>query len=233
MAGEWSSGWKRGTRRKRSAKARTSAPSSTSRSLPRGWRRNWRRHAHSMRRSFMGSMARAELVGRVWAKSVGRELWGGSPVRGRRPRRPARMDGTYVALARSGSGGNPRGPGVRPTGLGAHDAGGGAQSAVPAVAVGAVAHRTIGARHLARVEGEQGALVVFNRTCVLADVAGVVNSAGQFAEIALFNGFEGAYADLGGFGDLLERDTTIAANRGQTKDAFLLFHLPASPSMNP
>src|ERR1035438_10081153 len=112
MAGGWSSGWKRATRRRRSAKARTSAPSSTSRSLPRGWRRNWRRHAHSMRRACMGSMARAELVGRVWAKSVGRELWGGPPVRGRRPRRPARMDGTYVALARSGSGGNPRGPGI-------------------------------------------------------------------------------------------------------------------------
>src|ERR1017187_1733958 len=133
----------------------------------------------------------------------------------------------------AGPGGPARTQGVRPPGLGAHDAGGGAKPPVPAVAVGAVAHRTIGGRHLARVEGEQGALVVFNRTCVLADVAGVVNSAGQFAEIALFNGFEGAYADLGGFGDLLERDTTIAANRGQTKDAFLLFHLPASPSMNP
>src|ERR1035441_7442221 len=70
----------------------------------------------------------------------------GPPVRGRRPRRPAGMDGTYVALARSGSGGDPRGLAVRPAGLGAHDAGGGAQSAVPAVAVGAVAHRTIGAR---------------------------------------------------------------------------------------
>src|ERR1017187_6796131 len=216
MAGGWSSGWKRGTKRKRSAKARTSAPSSTWPSSPRGWRRNWRRHAHSMRRACMGSMARAELVGRVWAKSVGRELWGGPPVDPR-----SAVDAPVGLLVwmepislwrEAGPGGNLRGPGVRATGLGAHDAGGGAQSAVPAVAVGAVAHRTIGGRHLARVEGEQGALVVFNRTCVLADVAGVVNSAGQFAEIALFNGFEGAYADLGGFGDLLERDTTIAAN---------------------
>src|SRR5450432_70254 len=106
------------------------------------------------------------------------------------------------------------------------------QSAVTAVAVRALGRSALGALHFALVEGDQGALIVFNRTGVLTDIAGVVNAAGQFAEIALFNGSEGAYADLGGFSDLLERDAAIAANRGQTKDAVFLFHLPASPGSN-
>src|ERR1035441_8698046 len=73
----------------------------------------------------------------------------GPPVRGRRPRRPAGMDGTYVGFARSGAGGTPRGLGPRAAGWEPLEAGGGRHPAVPAVAVGAVAHRTIGARHLA------------------------------------------------------------------------------------
>src|ERR1035437_6642494 len=118
------------------------------------------------------------------------------------------------------------------SGLVAHDAGARAHAAVPAVAVRVVPRRAFGALHFALVEGDEGALVVFNRTGVLTDIAGVVNAAGQFAEIALFNGCEGAYADLGGFSDLLERDAPIAANRGQTKDVFFLYHLPASPGIN-
>ena len=87
--------------------------------------------------------------------------------------------------------------------------------------------------HFARVECDQRALIVVDCTRVLTDVAGVVNAPGQFTEITLFDGFEGAYPDLGGFGDLLERDPTITADRRQTQDAFFLFHLPASPSVNP
>src|SRR5450759_4457955 len=117
-------------------------------------------------------------------------------------------------------------------GLRAHDAGRWAHAAVRAVAVRAVRGCAFGARHFALVESDQSALVVFNRTRVLTDIAGVINAAGQFAEIALFNGFEGAYADLGGFGDLLERDAPIAANCGQTQDAFFLYHLPAPPGIN-
>src|SRR5450759_2558682 len=114
----------------------------------------------------------------------------------------------------------------------AHDAGDRAHAAVRAVAVRAVPRRAVGALHFALVEGDQGPFVVFNRTGILTNIAGVVNAAGQFAEIALFNGCEGAYADLGGFGDLFERDAPIAANRGQTKDVFFLYHLPASPGIN-
>src|ERR1019366_5368344 len=106
-------------------------------------------------------------------------------------------------------------PGYPRVALRFHDAGGLAQSAVPALAVRGVPRRPVGARHLALVESDQGALVVFNRTCVLTNIAGVINTAGQFAEIALFNRFQGAYADLGGFSDLLKRYATVAANRGQ------------------
>src|ERR1035441_10231781 len=135
-------------------------------------------------------------------------------------------DGADFACREAGSG-RPARPTLRA------GAGGRAQAAVSAVAVRAGGRRAFGVRHFASVEGEQGALVVFNGARVLADIAGVVNSAGQFAEIALFDGFEGAHANLGGFGDLLQRNPTIAANRGQTKDAFFLFHLPASPSVSP
>src|ERR1035437_1791474 len=123
-------------------------------------------------------------------------------------------------------------PLIRRDQLVAHDAGDRAHAAVPAVAVRAVPRRAFSALHFALVEGDQGAFVVFNRTGILTNIAGVVNTAGQFAEIALSNGCEGAYADLGGFSDLLERDAPIAANRGQTKDVFFLYHLPASPGIN-
>src|SRR5260370_10573648 len=117
--------------------------------------------------------------------------------------------------------------------LGTHDAGGRPQSAVRTVAVPAAAGRVFGAGHFALVEGNQGAFIVVDGARVLSDIAGVVNASRQFTEITLLDGFEGAYADFGGLGDLLERDASIAANRGQTQDAFFLFHLPASPGIHP
>src|ERR1019366_5219945 len=52
-------------------------------------------------------------------------------------------------------------PGYPRVALRFHDAGGLAQSAVPALAVRVVPRRPVGARHLALVESDQGALVVF------------------------------------------------------------------------
>ena len=55
---------------------------------------------------------------------------------------------------------------------------------------------------LATVEIQQLAFVVIDCACVLADVAGGINSAGKLAELAPLDGFQGADADFGGIGNL-------------------------------
>jgi hypothetical protein len=63
------------------------------------------------------------------------------------------------------------------------------------------------------VKLDEWAFVDANGAGVLADVADVVNAAGQDLEIAILDGFEGRDFELGVFGDLFERDTLGVPNR--------------------
>jgi hypothetical protein len=62
------------------------------------------------------------------------------------------------------------------------------------------------------VKRQQDGFIVVDGAGILAYVAGVVYAAGQPAKIALLNGFERPDADLGQFGNLLERDAPVAAD---------------------
>ena len=79
-------------------------------------------------------------------------------------------------------------------------------------------------RHLTMVNRQYGAFVVVDGARVLANVAGIVDSAGKFAEVSMFDGFETAQTDFGRFGDLLKRNATVSANRGEPEDGLFVVH---------
>ena len=65
---------------------------------------------------------------------------------------------------------------------------------------------------LQAVQLYQKAFVSVNRAGELANVAEVVDAAGQGVEIALFNSLQGGDAQLGDSGDLFERDPFLTSN---------------------
>ena len=71
-----------------------------------------------------------------------------------------------------------------------------------------------GLAHVAAVNFENVILGVIDGARVLADVAGGVDSAGQFAKISTLNGLQRADSDFRDFRDLLEGNAAIAPNRG-------------------
>src|SRR5690349_8944268 len=74
------------------------------------------------------------------------------------------------------------------------------------------------------VHRQDGRLVVFDGLRILPYITGVIDPARQFAEVPVLDRFQAADVDLGGFRNLLEREAAIAANRGQSEDAFLFLH---------
>src|SRR5579871_272565 len=68
--------------------------------------------------------------------------------------------------------------------------------------------------HFLVIHRQDGGLIVIDGLGILADVAGIVDTPGQFAKFPLFDGLEQANADLGRFGDLLERNAPIPSNGG-------------------
>ena len=65
---------------------------------------------------------------------------------------------------------------------------------------------------LQAVQLYQKALVSVNRAGELANVADVVDAAGQGVEIALFDSLQSGDTQLGDSGDLFERDPLLTAN---------------------
>ena len=59
------------------------------------------------------------------------------------------------------------------------------------------------------IESEQIGFVESDGAGVLPDVAGIVDSAGQFAEIARFDGVQMAHAESGGRGNGLQADALL------------------------
>src|ERR1051325_5953529 len=78
--------------------------------------------------------------------------------------------------------------------------------------------------HFAMVERENHALIVVDGAGILPDVAGVVDSTGEFSKVALFDCLQRSNANLRRLGDLFQRDATIAADRSQPKETLIVFH---------
>src|SRR3954451_20558342 len=57
-------------------------------------------------------------------------------------------------------------------------------------------------RHLAVIDGENGAFVIVDGPSILTDIAGVVNATREFAEVSAFDRFQRAYSNFCRFGDL-------------------------------
>src|SRR5215471_8438580 len=68
------------------------------------------------------------------------------------------------------------------------------------------------------VHGQQILLRKIDRTCVLANVTRVVDSAGQFGELSRFDYFEIVQTDFGVVGDLPQRNSTLLAERREVRE---------------
>src|SRR3954452_12878481 len=85
--------------------------------------------------------------------------------------------------------------------------------------------RRLDRRHLAMVNSQDRGFIVIDSTSILANIAGIVNTAGKFAKVSVFDGLKTAQTDFGRFCDLLKRNAAISANRGEPEDGRFVVHL--------